>query len=70
MRQVGNSVKTWQSLPTSNPKPDLHNINAYTKLCKNTLTFTQVFIWKQKYVQLDGRTSVVWTDTRMTNMKP
>ena len=69
MRQAGNSVKTWQSLPTSNPKSGLH-INAYTKLCKNTLIFTQVIVWKQKYVQLDGRMTVVWTDTQMTNMKP
>ena len=26
-----NSVKIWWNLPISNPKPDLHNINAHTK---------------------------------------
>ena len=36
----------------SNPKPDLHNINAHTKFDENPLLFTQVIIQKQKY----GRT--------------
>ena len=27
-------------LPISNPKPDLHNINAHTKLGENPLAFT------------------------------
>ena len=31
----------------SNPKPELHNINAHTKFSENPLMFTQVIIWKR-----------------------
>ena len=39
---------TWLNLPISNPKPNLHNINAHTKFSENPLMFTQVIIrrWK------------------------
>ena len=30
-----NSVKNWLNLPISNPKADLHNINAHTKFGEN-----------------------------------
>ena len=30
-----NSVKIWRNLPISNPKPDLHNINAHSKFGEN-----------------------------------
>ena len=53
MSRAGNSVKIWQNLPISNPKPDLHNINAHTKFGENPLMFTQVIIRKRK---TDGRT--------------
>ena len=43
-----NSVKNWQNLRISNPKPDLHNINVHTKFGENPLMFTQVIIWKRK----------------------
>ena len=39
--RADNSVKNWQNLPISNPKPDLHNINAHTKFGENLLLFTQ-----------------------------
>ena len=29
--QADNSIKIWQNLPISNPKPDLLNVNAYSK---------------------------------------
>ena len=29
--RADNSVKFWQNLPISNPKPDLLNVNAYSK---------------------------------------
>ena len=32
----------------SNPKPDVHNIIAYTKFGKNPLTFIQVIVWVDK----------------------
>ena len=31
MSRADNSVKIWQNLPISYPKPDLHNVNAYSK---------------------------------------
>ena len=54
--QEDNSVKNWRNLPTNNPKPDLHNINAHTRFGESPLTFTQVIIWKGKYGLMDGRT--------------
>ena len=50
--KADNSVKNWRNLPISNPKPDLHNINAHTKFGENPLMFTQVIIRKRK---TDGR---------------
>ena len=44
-----NSVKIWPNLPISNPKPDLLNVNAYSKFGENPLLFTQVIVRKQKY---------------------
>ena len=46
MSRADNSIKIWGNLPISNPKPDLHNINAHTKFGENPLMFTQVIIWK------------------------
>ena len=57
--RADNSVKNWRNLPISNPKPDLHNINAHTKFGENPLIFTQVIIWKRK---TDGRTDVSRAD--------
>ena len=37
MSWAGNSVKNQRNLPISNPKPDLHNINAHTKFGKYLL---------------------------------
>ena len=61
------SVKIWRNLSISNPKPDLHNINAHTKFGENPLMFTQVIIWKRKMdwwttVRTDERTDVRRTD--------
>ena len=57
MSQAGNSVRTQQNLPISNPKPDINNINAHTKFGENPLMFTQVIIRKRT----DGRAEG-WTD--------
>ena len=63
--QADNSIKHWQNLPISNPKPDLHNINAHTKFGENPLTFTRYYP-ETKNGQMDD-----WrTDTRTSNMKP
>ena len=46
-------------MPISNPKPDLHNINAHTKFGENPLMFTQVIIRKRK---TDGQADIRRTD--------
>ena len=40
MWQAENAVKNSQNMPISNPKPDLHNINAHTKFSESPLRFT------------------------------
>ena len=55
MSRADNSVKIRQNLHISNPKPDLHNINAHTKFGENPLMFTQVIILKWKYGHVSGR---------------
>ena len=39
--RADNSVKIWRNLPISNPKPELLNVNAYSKFGKNPLLFTR-----------------------------
>ena len=51
--KIDEIVKNWRNLPISNPKPDLHNINAHNKFGENPLMFTQVITRKRK---TDGRT--------------
>ena len=55
LSRADNSVNILQNLPISNPKPDLLNVNAYSKFDENPLLFTQVIIWKQKYGHVSGR---------------
>ena len=50
-----NSVKIWWNLAISNPKPDLLNVNAYSKFGENPLLFTHVIVQKQKYGRVSGR---------------
>ena len=59
-----NSVRIWQNLPISNPKPDLHNISAHTKFGENPLMLTQVIIRKQIWMTDEQ------TDTWMSIVKP
>ena len=47
--RADNSVNILRNLPISNPKPDLLNVNAYSKFDENPLLFTQVIIRKRKY---------------------
>ena len=53
--RADNFIKIWQNLPISNPKPDLLNVNAYSKFGENPLLFTQVIIRKWKYGRVSGR---------------
>ena len=54
MSRADNS-NNWRNLPINNPKPDLLNINAYSKFGENPLLFTQVILWKWKYGRVLGR---------------
>ena len=40
--QADNSIKIGRNLPISNPKPDLLNVNAFSKFGENPLLFSQV----------------------------
>ena len=53
--RADNSIKNWRNLPISNPKPDLLNVNAYSKFSENPLLFTQVIVRKRKYGRVLGR---------------
>ena len=65
------SVKIWQNLPISNPKLDLHNINAHIKFGENPLKFTQVVIrkWKLGVSQADNSIKL-WWNLPTSNPKP
>ena len=51
--RADNSIKIWQNLPISNPKPDL--LNVYSKFGENPLLFTEVIVRKRKYRRVSGR---------------
>ena len=53
--RADNSVNILRNLPISNPKPDLLNVNAYSKFDGNPLLFIQVIIQKRKYGRVSGR---------------
>ena len=53
--RADNSVKIWRNLPISNPKPDLLNVNAYSKFSENLLLFTEVIVRKRKYGRVSGK---------------
>ena len=57
--RTGNSVKIWQNLPISNPKPDLHSINAHTVWWKSIDVYSS-YHPETKYRWTDG-----WTDIRL-----
>ena len=65
--RADNSIKIWRRFPISNPKPDLHNINAHTKFGENPMMFTQVIIWKQN---TDGRRMDRHTDVQRETIIP
>ena len=53
--RADNSVNILRNLPIIKPKPDLLNVNVYSKFDENPLLFTQVIIRKQKYGRVSGR---------------
>ena len=56
--------QNWQNVAISNPKADLHNINAHTKFGKNPLMFTR-YLPEMKKRQTDRHTDRCKTDGRM-----
>ena len=48
-------IKNRQNLPISNPKADLHYIDAYTKFEDNSLIFTKVIVQLSKYRHVTDR---------------
>ena len=61
MPRADNSVKIWRNLPISNPKPDLHNINAHTKFVKIHWSLLKLSSGNEKQTddwQSDRHTSV------------
>ena len=50
------TVKNRRNLVICNPKPDLYNINAYTKFVENTLIFNHVMVQTHVDFHTDGRT--------------
>ena len=53
--RADNSVKIWRNLPISKSKPDLINVNAYSKFGENSLLFTEVIVLKRKYGHVSDR---------------
>ena len=52
--RADNSVKISRNLSINNAKPDLLNVNAYSKFGENPLLFTQVIVQKRKYGHVSG----------------
>ena len=46
MSRGDNSVNISRNLPIRNPKPDLLNVNAYSKFGENPFLFTEVIVLK------------------------
>ena len=56
--RADNSVKNWRNLPISDPKPDLHNINAHTKVWWKSIDVYSSYHTETKNGRTDdGRTN-------------
>ena len=64
LSQADNSVKIWRNLLVSNPKPDLHNINAHTKFGENPLMFTKVI------TRMSNPATIVWRGIKTYPLYP
>ena len=66
-----NSVKIWQILPISNPKPDLHNINAHTKFGKIHWCLLKLSSGNENMDVSQADNSVkIWRNLPISNPKP
>ena len=61
--RADNSIKNWWNLPISNPKPDLHNINAHTKFGKKSIDIYWSYHLETK-IQMYDRQMEVHTDNQ------
>ena len=53
--RADNFVNILRNLSINNLKPDLLNVNAYSKFDENALLFTQVITRERKYGRVSGR---------------
>ena len=70
MWRAGNSIKNWWNLVISNPKPDLHNINAHTNLVKIHWCLHKLSSWKEIYRWTEGHMTDGRTEKWTSNVKP
>ena len=69
--RADNSVKIWRNLPISNPKPDLLNVNAYSKFDENPLLFTKLLSGNENMGVSRADNSVkIWRNLPISNRKP
>ena len=68
--RADNSVKIWRNLPTGNPKPDLLNVNAYSKFDENPLLFTKLSSRNENMGVSRADNSVkIWRNLPISNSK-
>ena len=70
--RAANSLKIWRNLPISNPKPDLHNVNAYTcsKFDENPLLFTKLSSGNENMGVSQADNSIkIWRNLPISNRK-
>ena len=69
--RADNSVEIWRKLPISNPKPDLLNVNAYSKFDENPLLFTKLSSGNENMGVSRADNSVkIWRKLPISNRKP
>ena len=66
--RADNSVKIWRNLPIINPKPDLLNVNAYSKFDENPLLFIKLSSVNKTMVVSRADNSVkIWRNVPISN---
>ena len=71
MSRADNSIKIWRNLTISNPKPDLLNVNAYSKFDENPLLFTKLSSENKNMGVSRADNSVkIWRNLPISNRKP
>ena len=69
--RADNSVKIGRNLPFSNPKPDLLNVNAYSKFDENSLLLTKLSSGNKNMGVSRANNSVkIWRNLPISNPNP